>query len=86
MRTTLADDRRDANSVAVAAGFQRALGQAMVADEDIETQAARRYLSVTLRDARRIGLKLSARIEEMQLDGVLGTQRLPVLTAVLSAA
>jgi deoxyribodipyrimidine photolyase len=86
VRTTLSDDRRDANTDAVAAGFQRALGQAMDADEDIETQAAQRYLSVTLRDARRTGLKLSARIEEMQLDGVLGTQRLPVLTAVLSAA
>jgi hypothetical protein len=84
VRTALADDRRDAD--AVAAGFQRALGQAMDADADAETQAALRYLSATLRDARQAGLKLSARVEELQLDGVLGTQRLPVLTAVLSAA
>jgi hypothetical protein len=86
VRTALSDDRRDADADAAAAGFQRALGQAMDADEDIETQAALRDLSATLRDARQAGLKLSARIEELQLDGVLGTQRLPVLTAVLSAA
>ena len=84
VRTALSDDRSDANADAVAAGFRRALGQAMDADADSETQAALRYLSATLRDARQAGLKLSARVEELQLDGVLGTQRLPVLTAVLS--
>ena len=79
------DDERDTAS-ALAQGVERALGRAMDAEADTETEAALRYLSAALRDARHAGLRLSAQVDEVQLDGVLGTQRLPVLTAVLSSA
>jgi hypothetical protein len=79
------DDARDGTR-ALAQGVERALGHAMDAEADAETEAALRYLSAALRDARHAGLRLSAQVDEVQLDGVLGTQRLPVLTAVLSSA
>ena len=84
VRLALDDARSDAS--ALAQDVERALGRTMDAEADAETEAALRYLSATLRDARHAGLRLSAQVDEVQLDGVLGTQRLPVLTAVLSGA
>jgi hypothetical protein len=84
IRMALADGRSDAERVACS--FERALGEAMDADEDVASEHARLQLASVLHAARNAGLKLSASVDEVQLDGVLGAQRLPVLTAVLSAA
>jgi hypothetical protein len=69
----------------LATSFQRALGDAMDAEAQDETERARLQLAATLADARSAGLTLSAMMDEVEFDGVLGMQRLPVLTAVLSA-
>ncbi|MCU0951533.1 MAG: hypothetical protein MUC68_10825 [Burkholderiaceae bacterium] len=84
IRMALDDARSDAEHVA--SSFERALGVAMDAEESAAAELARLQLASVLHDARCAGLKLSASVDELQLDGVLGAQRLPVLTAVLSAA
>ncbi len=82
VRLALSDARADLQSVA--AQFERALGTAMDAEAQDESERARLQLASVLHDARSAGLTLSASVEELQLDGVLGAQRLPVLTAVLA--
>jgi hypothetical protein len=84
VRLALSAARSDADHVACS--FERALGGVMDADADVDSERARRELVAVLADVRSAGLTVSASIEEMTLDGVLGAQRLPVLTAVLSAA
>ncbi len=84
VRMALSDDRSDA--ITVACSFERALGEAMDAEAQEESELARRQLASVLADARSAGLTVSATVDELQFDGVLGLQRLPVLTAVLSGA
>jgi len=78
-----ADDNAEAERVAVR--FERALERAMDANHRDESRHAHLQLSSALTDARRAGLKVSATVEELTLDGALGAQRLPVLTAFLNA-
>lgn len=84
VRMALSNERSDA--AGVASSFERALEGAMDADAQDESELARLQLASVLADARTVGLTVSATIDELELDGVLGAQRLPVLTAVLVGA
>jgi hypothetical protein len=64
--------------------LQRALEHTIDADEPDEIDGARRELERTLESARDAGLVLSAQLDEMDVDGVLGTMRMRVLTTVLA--
>lgn len=68
-----------------ACGLQRALEQAMDA-EDIDSGAACRGLACALGDVYGAGLRLTARLNEVAVDGILGKMKLSVLTAVLAPA
>jgi hypothetical protein len=83
VRLALSAARSDADRVACS--FERALGEVMDADAETESERARLELVSVLAEVRNAGLIVSATLEEVTLDGVLGSQRLPVLTAVLSA-
>ena len=74
----------DVDLSAVAQSFERALGEAMDADHDEQTVAACGKLTALLSDARNAGLRVSASMSELSIDGVLGAMRMPVLTAFLS--
>lgn len=71
---------------AVCAAFERALEDAMDADVDDEARAARHRLEGVLHGVRGAGLKVSASLSELDIAGVLGDMKMPVLTTVLSAA
>jgi hypothetical protein len=64
--------------------LQRALEQAIDAEGPDEADGARRELEQILEVARDAGMVLSAQIDEMDVDGVLGTMRMRVLTTVLA--
>jgi hypothetical protein len=68
----------------MACSFERALGSVMEAEADAESVQAHRELTAVLADVRSAGFSVSASLDELTLDGILGAQRLPVLTAVLS--
>ena len=68
----------------MACSFERALGSVMDAEADDESVQAHRELTAVLADVRSAGFSVSATLDELTLDGILGAQRLPVLTAVLS--
>lgn len=79
------DDAQDTR-LALADDLERALGQALDAEEPDESLAAHGELMRVLDSLRRFGLQVSASVSELSIDGVLGTVRMPVLTAKLSAA
>jgi len=83
LRLALSAERSDADTVA--SSFERALGDVMDADADSESERARLGLVSVLTELRSAGLTVSATLDDMVFDGVLGAQRLPVLTAVLRA-
>jgi hypothetical protein len=83
VRLALSAARSDADRVV--SSFERVLGDLMDADAESESERARLELVAVLADVRSAGLTVSATLDELTLDGVLGAQRLPVLTAVLSA-
>jgi len=62
--------------------LQRAIENAMDAD-DAEVGSARRGLAFALSGVCRAGLQLSARLNEISVDGILGRTKLAVLTTVL---
>lgn len=70
----------------VAADLERALERAMDADTPAELQQSCDAIRDVLCIAFREGLRLKAQMSDMDVDGVLGTTRMPVLTAVLSVA
>lgn len=70
----------------MACSFERALGSVMDAEAEDESAQAHSELVSVLADVRNAGYSVSATLDELTLDGILGAQRLPVLTAVLSAA
>ena len=73
----------DGTSVRNAAcGLQQALEQAMDAEEG-ESAAATRGLVLALDDVYDAGLRLTARLNDVVVDGILGKMKLSVLTAVL---
>jgi hypothetical protein len=69
----------------MARSIERALGGVMDAEAEDESDKAQRELTAVLADVRKAGLSVSAWLDEVTLDGILGARRLPVLTAVLSA-
>jgi len=83
VRLALSASHAEADRMAVC--FERALGGVMDAEEQDASAQAHRELIAVLSDVHSAGLSVSATLSEMTLDGILGAQRLPVLTAVLSA-
>lgn len=76
----------DGADASLADDLERALGQALDAEEPEESTAAYGELARVLESLDGFGLKVSATISELSIDGALGAVRMPVLTAKLSAA
>lgn len=74
----------DSESRRIGDRLQRALEQAIDADGPNETEGAQRELEVVLTGARDAGMQLSAEIGEVDVDGVLGTMKMRVLSTVLA--
>lgn len=70
----------------VAADLERALERAMDADTPTELQQSCEAIKAALDVAFRQGMTLFAQMTDMDVEGVLGTTRMPVLTTVLTAA
>jgi hypothetical protein len=68
-----------------ASELQRALEQAMDADE-CDSGIACTGLACALGDVYGAGLRLTARLNEVAVDGILGKMKFSVLTAVLAPA
>lgn len=66
--------------------IEAALEQAMDADSDEELRAAEAALCAALQAAQNAGLRLSAELGALDVEGVLGTRRMPVLSAVVARA
>jgi len=64
--------------------LQRALEGALDADGPGETEGARGELEEVLTGARDAGLRLSAHLSEVDVDGILGTMKMRVLSTVLA--
>jgi hypothetical protein len=75
----------DTASTRIGDRLQRALERAMDAEEPGETRGARDELEEVLSGARDAGLRLSAQLSEVDVDGVLGTMKMRVLSTVLTA-
>jgi hypothetical protein len=69
----------------LAADLESALENAMDAESPAELTQACAALESALGEVINHGMRLSAEMTDMEVDGVLGTARMPVLTAVLSA-
>ncbi len=69
----------------LAADLEAALEQAMDAESPDELAGACSGLEAALQRVVESGMQLSAQMADMEVDGVLGTARMPVLTAVLTA-
>lgn len=65
--------------------LQRALEQAMDAESAGEIHGAREELQSALAGARDAGLRLSAQVGEMDVDGIVGSMKMRVLSTVLTA-
>jgi hypothetical protein len=74
----------DSESRRIGDRLQRALEQAIDADGPDETEGAQRELEEVLTGAREAGMQLSAEIGEVDVDGVLGTMKMRVLSTVLA--
>lgn len=70
----------------LAADLESALENAMDAESPAELTQACTAIETALSKVLAGGMRLSAQMTDMEVDGVLGTARMPVLTAVLSAA
>ena len=70
----------------LAADLESALENAMDAESPAELTQACTAIEAALGEVLASGMRLSAQMTDMEVDGVLGTARMPVLTAVLSAA
>jgi hypothetical protein len=69
----------------LASALEEALERAMDAESAEEVNAARAAIETALGALLQSGMRLSAQMSDMSIDGVLGTARMPVLTAVLTA-
>jgi hypothetical protein len=74
----------DAESRRIGDRLQRALESALDADGPDESESARDELEEVLTGARDAGLCLSARLSEVDVDGILGTMKMRVLSTVLA--
>lgn len=79
----LEGDGEEARSMA--AQLEGALTTAMDAESAAELTQARDAIDGVLARLGDLGMRFSAQLSDMELDGVLGKARMPVLTAVLSA-
>lgn len=70
---------------AMAAELEGALTTAMDADSADELTEARDAIDAALARLAGLGLRFTAHLTDMEIGGILGKQRMPVLTAVLSA-
>ncbi len=70
----------------VAAELERAMERAMDADTPAELQQSCEAIEYVLAIAFGQGMSLFAQMTDMDVEGVLGVARMPVLTIVLSAA
>ena len=70
----------------LAADLESALENAMDAESPVELSQACTAIEAALGEVLARGMRLSAQMTDMEVDGVLGTARMPVLTAVLTAA
>jgi hypothetical protein len=69
----------------LATELKAALEQAMDAEAPGDLTTACSSLKAVLEQIVRNGMQLSAQMDDMEVDGVLGRSRMPVLTAVLTA-
>lgn len=69
----------------IASDLELALEGAMDAETPDEVRSACAALEAVLSEVVKHGMQLSAEMTEMEVDGVLGALRMPVLTAVLTA-
>lgn len=74
----------DSDSRRIGDGLQRALERAMDADDPDEARGAQRELEQVLTGAHAAGMQLSAELGEVDVDGVLGTMKMRVLSTVLA--
>lgn len=72
------------NEPMLARDLERALNGAMDAEPGAEADDAADRLVDVIQHAHRHGLRIKAEVSEVEVDGVLGACRLPVLSAVLS--
>ena len=70
----------------LASSLETALEQAMDAESPDEVMQACASIEAALDQIVDNGMQLSAQMADMEVDGVLGTARMPVLTAVLTAS
>ncbi|HQR57171.1 MAG TPA: hypothetical protein PLW72_14385 [Burkholderiaceae bacterium] len=70
----------------LATELEAALELAMDAESPEELMTACASIEAALEQIVSNGMQLSAQMADMEVDGVLGTARMPVLTAVLSAS
>jgi hypothetical protein len=70
----------------LAGDLESALENAMDAESAIELMQASAAIEAVLGEILDQGMRLTAEMTEMEVDGVLGTSRMPVLTAVLSSS
>lgn len=66
------------------ASLEAALEDAMAADSADELTQAACAIEAVLGEILDEGMQLSAEMSDMEVDGILGRSRMPVLTAVLS--
>ena len=76
-------DGDGAAATALASELESALTHAMDAESPAELSDARSSIDAVLACVLRQGMELSAQLSDIDIDGVLGTARMPVLTAVL---
>jgi hypothetical protein len=74
----------DSESRRIGDRLQRALEQAIDAEAPEESRGARHELEEVLTGARAAGLRLSAELSEIDVDGILGTMKMRVLSTVLA--
>ena len=71
---------------ALAREIESAIERAMEAEAPAEVTAACVEIEAALKRVVRSGMRLSAEMSDMAVEGVLGTTRMPVLTTVLTSA
>lgn len=77
-------EAEDSASTRIGDRLQRALEHAIDAEGPDEARGARHELEEVLTGAREAGLRLSASLSEVDVDGVLGTMTMRVLSTVLA--
>ena len=77
-------EAEDRDCTRIGARLQRALVRALDAEGPDESSGARSELEEVLTGAREAGLVLSANLGEVDVDGILGTMKMRVLSTVLA--